>query len=406
MATQQESKGKEIVQTITPLSESASERRHQQQPQNIPQTPETKCGYLLQGTLNDNHTGQFLGIKGSEFVRSLGKHQNALKTPHITSKRSLLLNMLRMVVKLSSRDNLNWLADTDEEIDEQELEAHYSYMAKIQEVPNADSGTDAEPLEQVQYDTDDNVFANDIQHFDQSESISKHMMNQNDVECWMMSDCTCNLIANLKLDVDENKKIQKQLKKANATLTQELTECKSILAETSRTLGESNSIRDRVAHKTNVCRPQPRSNQMKDKVVSNNSQVKDKKTEVEDHPRISSISNKTKSVTACNDSLKSRTLNVNAVCATCGKCVFNSNHDACVSKLLNDVNARTKKPKVVPISTKQPKSQANKFVATPLKKIVASKSTIKKSKSYYRMLYEKTSKAWKWWDRTTMPIRI
>ncbi|GKG58566.1 hypothetical protein Tco_0594336, partial [Tanacetum coccineum] len=42
-------------------------------------------------------------------------------------------------------------------------------MEKIQEVPNADSGIDAEPLEQVQYDTDNNVFANDIQ---QSESIS------------------------------------------------------------------------------------------------------------------------------------------------------------------------------------------------------------------------------------------
>ncbi|GJR68702.1 hypothetical protein Tco_0014767 [Tanacetum coccineum] len=27
----------------------------------------------------------------------------------------------------------NWLADTDEEIDEQELEPHYSFMAKIQE---------------------------------------------------------------------------------------------------------------------------------------------------------------------------------------------------------------------------------------------------------------------------------
>ncbi|GKA62038.1 hypothetical protein Tco_0761557 [Tanacetum coccineum] len=38
------------------------------------------------------------------------------------------------------------LADTDEEIDEQELEAHYNYMAKIQEVPNADSGTNTEPL--------------------------------------------------------------------------------------------------------------------------------------------------------------------------------------------------------------------------------------------------------------------
>nr|GFB38644.1 hypothetical protein [Tanacetum cinerariifolium] len=36
----------------------------------------------------------------------------------------------------------------DEEVDEQELEAHYSYMAKIQEVPTADSGTDSEPVEQ------------------------------------------------------------------------------------------------------------------------------------------------------------------------------------------------------------------------------------------------------------------
>ncbi|GKD63050.1 retrovirus-related pol polyprotein from transposon TNT 1-94 [Tanacetum coccineum] len=97
-----------------------------------------------------------------------------------------------------------------------------------------------------------------------------------------------------------------------------------------------------VIHKTNVSRPPLRSTQMKDKVMPNNSQVKDKKTEVEDHPRIS-----TKSVTACNDNLKSRTSNVNVVCATCGKCVFNSNHDACVSKFLNDVNARTKNPKIV-----------------------------------------------------------
>ncbi|GKD11170.1 hypothetical protein Tco_1190855, partial [Tanacetum coccineum] len=106
---------------------------------------------------------------------------------------------------------------------------------------------------------------------------------------------------------------------------------------------------------------------MKDKVIPSNSHMKDKKTEVEDHHRISSTSNKTKSITASNDSLKSRTLNVNAVCATCGKCVFNSNHDACVSKYLNDVNARTKKPKVVPISTRKPKSQANKSVATRYK---------------------------------------
>ncbi|GJY02508.1 hypothetical protein Tco_0360660 [Tanacetum coccineum] len=135
-------------------------------------------------------------------------------------------------------------------------------------------------------------------------------------------------------------------------------------------------IASRVAHKTNVSRPQPRSNQIKDKVVPNTSHVKFKKTEVQEHPRISSISNQTKSVTACNDSLNSRTLNVNAICTICGKCVFNSNHDACVSKFLNDVNARTKKPTVVPINTRKPKSQANKSVATPHKK--------------------QTSKAWKW----------
>ncbi|GKB40257.1 hypothetical protein Tco_0885199 [Tanacetum coccineum] len=41
--------------------------------------------------------------------------------------------------------------------------------------------------------------------------------------------------------------------------------------------------------------------------------------------------------------------------------------------------------------------QANKSVATYRKKIVASESTITNYKSYYRMLYKKTSKAWKWW---------
>ncbi|GKB77995.1 hypothetical protein Tco_0944890 [Tanacetum coccineum] len=161
--------------------------------------------------------------------------------------------------------------------------------------------------------------------------------------------------------------------------------------QTSRNTNPRVSTSTGVIHKTNVNRPQLRSTQMKDKVVPNNSQVKFKNTEVEDHHMISSISNKTKSVTVCKDSLKSRTLNVNAVCTTCGKCVFNSNHDACVSKFLNDVNARTKKPKVVPISTRQPKSQANKYVATSPKKTVASESTIQKTKSYYRMLYEKTS---------------
>ncbi|GJU29868.1 retrovirus-related pol polyprotein from transposon TNT 1-94 [Tanacetum coccineum] len=175
------------------------------------------------------------------------------------------------------------------------------------------------------------------------------------------------------------------------------------LNQTSRNTNPRVSTSTGVTHKTNVSRPQPRSNQMKDKVVPNTSHVKFKKTEVEEHPRISSISNQTKSITACNDSLNSRTSNVNVVCATCGKCVFNVNHDACVSKFLKDVNARTKKPNGVPISTRKPKSQANKSVATPHKKTVASESTITNSKSYYRMLYKKTNKAWKWWIAQQCP---
>ncbi|GKA59129.1 retrovirus-related pol polyprotein from transposon TNT 1-94 [Tanacetum coccineum] len=58
---------------------------------------------------------------------------------------------------------------------------------------------------------------------------------------------------------------------------------------------------------------------------------------------------------------------------------------------------------VVPISTRKPKSQVDKSVATPPKKTVASESTIQKSKSYYKMLYEKTSKAWKWWIEQQCP---
>ncbi|GJX42119.1 hypothetical protein Tco_0257109 [Tanacetum coccineum] len=146
-----------------------------------------------------------------------------------------------------------------------------------------------------------------------------------------------------------------------------------------------------VNYTTSVSRPQLKCYQVKDKVVPNNSQVKFNHKEVEEHHRISSISKKTKSVTACNDSLNSKTSNVNAVCAECEKCVFNSKHDACVSRYLNDVNARTKKPKVVPISARKPKRKANKFVATPHKKTVASDTTIQKSKSYHKELYENTN---------------
>ncbi|GJR85656.1 retrovirus-related pol polyprotein from transposon TNT 1-94 [Tanacetum coccineum] len=107
----------------------------------------------------------------------------------------------------------------------------------------------------------------------------------------------------------------------------------------------------------------------KDKVVPNNSQVKFQKKEVEDHHRISSISKKTKSVTACNDSSNSRTSNENAVCAECGTWVFNSNHEACAFSILERREMlETKKPNVVPISASKPREKRTNLLQHPIRK--------------------------------------
>nr|GEU84787.1 reverse transcriptase domain-containing protein [Tanacetum cinerariifolium] len=70
-------------------------------------------------------------------------------------------------------EQYDWLADTDKEVDKQEPKAHYRYMAKIQEVPTADSGTNSEPVAQVQNNAKYNVFANGLQHSKQYELVSK-----------------------------------------------------------------------------------------------------------------------------------------------------------------------------------------------------------------------------------------
>ncbi|GJV27024.1 retrovirus-related pol polyprotein from transposon TNT 1-94 [Tanacetum coccineum] len=137
---------------------------------------------------------------------------------------------------------------------------------------------------------------------------------------------------------------------------------------------------------TSVSRPQLKSNHLEDRVMSNNSQGK--KQEVEDHRRNFKFSNNKTSVTACNDSLNAKTSNVNFVCATCGKCVLNENHDLCVLHYINGVNSRTRKPMAVPISTRKPKQNVNQSVATSSKKTVATDSTVKKSRNITRKLYE------------------
>nr|GFC89902.1 hypothetical protein [Tanacetum cinerariifolium] len=117
---------------------------------------------------------------------------------------------------------------------------------------------------EVPYNAEYNVFAVDTQHSEQSECIINTCvvekvdsnvipdlpdMCDNDIQTDQNAEderaVLTNLITNLKLDIDENKIIQNQLKKENASLTQELKDCKSTLAETSRTIWESKSIQDR-----------------------------------------------------------------------------------------------------------------------------------------------------------------
>ncbi|GJU74150.1 retrovirus-related pol polyprotein from transposon TNT 1-94 [Tanacetum coccineum] len=64
---------------------------------------------------------------------------------------------------------------------------------------------------------------------------------------------------------------------------------------------------------------------------------------------------------------------------------------------------RTKKPHVVLIITRKATQKANQTVATSQKKTIALGSTIKKYRSYFRMLYEKTSKTWTWWIEKQCP---
>ncbi|GKB70714.1 integrase, catalytic region, zinc finger, CCHC-type containing protein [Tanacetum coccineum] len=134
-----------------------------------------------------------------------------------------------------SAEQSDRLHDTDEEPDKQELEAHYMYMAKIQEVlhvtdDNSRPTYETEPLEQVQTDNEYNAFAKERQHFEQPETINDiyvmetvdsnvipdhsdmcnnefeddHNANVNDEDKRVE---LANLIENLKLDIDENKNV-------------------------------------------------------------------------------------------------------------------------------------------------------------------------------------------------------
>nr|GFA21140.1 retrovirus-related Pol polyprotein from transposon TNT 1-94 [Tanacetum cinerariifolium] len=127
-----------------------------------------------------------------------------------------------------------------------------------------------------------------------------------------------------------------------------------------------------------------------DRVMCNSSQGK--KQEVEDQSTNVKLSKNKTSVTACNDSLNAKTLNVKSVSAICDKCVLIDKHAMCV---LNSV-------------------------AKPIKRTVALESN-QKPRNFTRKLYERVSKTCSWWyskftpsgykwkpkyGKENMPIRV
>nr|GFD00142.1 hypothetical protein [Tanacetum cinerariifolium] len=80
-------------------------------------------------------------------------------------------------------EQADWKDDTDDESDEQELEAHYMYMAKLQQVSpdvvNSGPIFDTEPEQKVQNDDHYDVFAIELDMNYDSEQIDQ---NDEDVD--------------------------------------------------------------------------------------------------------------------------------------------------------------------------------------------------------------------------------
>nr|GEY39310.1 hypothetical protein [Tanacetum cinerariifolium] len=89
-------------------------------------------------------------------------------------KKMLLYKQEEAGVQLNA-EQADWRDDTDDELEDQELEAHYMYMVQLQEVsPDAaDSGAifDDEPLQKVSNDDHYNVFTIESEHPEQSKSV-------------------------------------------------------------------------------------------------------------------------------------------------------------------------------------------------------------------------------------------
>nr|GFB27926.1 hypothetical protein [Tanacetum cinerariifolium] len=123
-------------------------------------------------------------------------------------------------------EQADWKDDTDDESDDQELEAHYMYMAKLQQVsPDAvDSGPifNTEPEQKVQTDDHYDVFAIECQHPEQSESVHKTYLIEQDAHNVIIESVDMNYDSEQIDQNDEDDDLAKDKSKA------ELKRCDSI----------------------------------------------------------------------------------------------------------------------------------------------------------------------------------
>nr|GEZ42537.1 integrase, catalytic region, zinc finger, CCHC-type, peptidase aspartic, catalytic [Tanacetum cinerariifolium] len=157
-------------------------------------------------------------------------------------------------------EQADWRDDTDDdELEDQELEAHYMYMAQLQEVsPDAtDFGPifDAEPLHKVSHDDHYNVFAIESEHPEQSEfvhvtypieqdahnviidsldmSYDREEIDQNDDDNDLANEreLLASLIEKLKCEIDESKNHNKFLETSNKDLKAQLQDKGIVISE-------------------------------------------------------------------------------------------------------------------------------------------------------------------------------
>ncbi|GJS16597.1 hypothetical protein Tco_0411069 [Tanacetum coccineum] len=240
-------KGKEIAKPVTPQSESVSEEdsdpEQAQRDKDMQKNLALLAKYfkkLYKPTNNNLRTSSNSRNKTEDTTPRKPKR---VKDYTYHKEKMMMCKQAEHGVPLQA-EQADWLADTDEEIDEQELEAHYSFMAKIQEVLPEESSSTDQPLEHIQNHDENNKDDSNVTPDSSNICNNDNQVDQNAAECVDECAALANLIANLTLDTEENKTILKQLKKANASLTQELKKCRTNLDETCRALGEATSCQD------------------------------------------------------------------------------------------------------------------------------------------------------------------